>query len=92
MATGLGQGHEPRLKLGCGKARNLFDRIFGTYEAEAAEEPCRYGLTTPVLSINPVTIAFHEWGNMLRDVRRARGFRNRLRMLFGPPGAPLEPR
>ena len=70
----------------------IFDRIFGTYEAEAAEEPCRYGLTTPVLSINPVTIAFHEWRNMLHDLRRARGARNKLRMLFGPPGAPAEPR
>lgn len=70
----------------------IFDRLFGTYIAEAKDEPCRYGLTTPLLSTNPVTIAFHEWRNMLRDVRRARGWKAKLRMLFGPPGAPLETR
>lgn len=70
----------------------IFDRLFGTYIAEAKDEPCRYGLTTPLLSTNPVTIAFHEWRNMLRDARRACGWKAKLRMLFGPPGAPLETR
>jgi sterol desaturase/sphingolipid hydroxylase (fatty acid hydroxylase superfamily) len=65
----------------------VFDRIFGTYAAEAPEEPCRYGLTTPLHSANPVTIAFHEWRAMLADACRARGWKDRLRVLFGPPGS-----
>jgi len=64
----------------------IFDRIFGTYTPEAEEEPCRYGLTKPIHSRNPFVIAFHEWGNLWRDVRRAVSVRGKVRVLFGPPG------
>jgi sterol desaturase/sphingolipid hydroxylase (fatty acid hydroxylase superfamily) len=64
----------------------IFDRLFGTLVPERAEEPCRYGLTTPVGSNNPFVIAFHEWARMGRDVLKARGAREVLGTLFGPPG------
>lgn len=63
----------------------VFDRIFGTYQAELRETPCVYGLTTPITTRNPVRIALHEWGRMLRDAAAARGLRARLAVLFGPP-------
>ncbi|WP_369914961.1 sterol desaturase family protein [Xanthomonas sp. NCPPB 3005] len=65
----------------------VFDRLFGSFRAERPGVPPRYGLTTPLRSHNPVTIAFHAWPPLLRDLRRARGWRQRLRVLFGPPGA-----
>ena len=64
----------------------VFDRLFGTMAEERAEEPCRYGLTKPLTSYNPAFIALHEWLAMLRDVLRARSWRDRLGCVFGPPG------
>ena len=64
----------------------VFDRLFGTVARERAEEPCRYGLTTPLASYNPGFIAVHEWLAMARDVARARGWRERLGYVLGRPG------
>ncbi|MCB0294062.1 MAG: sterol desaturase family protein [Calditrichaeota bacterium] len=62
----------------------IWDRLFGTFQAE--EEAPTYGLTTNINSYNPIRIAFHEWQDMLRDVREAGSWRERLLYLFGPPG------
>ena len=63
----------------------VFDRMFGTFVALRPDIGIRYGLTTPVLSNNPVRIAFNEWIAMGRALRSARGARARLKVLFGPP-------
>ncbi len=63
----------------------LFDRLFGTFRSERADEPVRYGLTTPLHSYNPVRIAFHAWLGMFHDLRHARHWRERWLTLFGPP-------
>jgi sterol desaturase/sphingolipid hydroxylase (fatty acid hydroxylase superfamily) len=62
----------------------IYDRLFGTFEAERA--PVVYGLTKPLTSNNPFVIAFHEWGNLLGDLRRARTSRAVFTALFGRPG------
>ncbi|HEY1722093.1 MAG TPA: sterol desaturase family protein [Magnetospirillaceae bacterium] len=64
----------------------VFDRLFGTYAEERADNPCRYGLTTPLLTYNPVKIAFHEFIKVGRDLTGARSIRDVLGYLFGPPG------
>lgn len=64
----------------------IWDRMFGTFVAEADEEPCRYGITANLGTFNPLRIAFHEWVAMGRDVLRAKGWRHRLGYVFGPPG------
>ena len=62
----------------------IWDRLFGTFEPEYNRPT--YGLTKNIDSHNPVRIAFHEWTDMARDLRRAGSFRNTLGYLFGPPG------
>lgn len=62
----------------------VFDRLFGTFEPE--DEPVVYGLTKNIGSYNPVRIAFHEWADIVRDVRRARSWRARWKYVFGRPG------
>ena len=64
----------------------VWDRMFGTFEPEDPEEPVRYGLTKPLESFNPVTIAFHEWVALAKDVRDAGSWRGRLGLLLRPPG------
>lgn len=64
----------------------VFDRLFGTFTAERADLPCRYGLVKPQLSRNPLVFNFFEWSALLRDLGQARNWRERLGFLFGPPG------
>ena len=63
----------------------VFDRLFGTFVAERADEPPRYGLTTPLNTHNPLRIELHEWLALGRDLMAARGWRESLWVLFGPP-------
>ncbi len=67
----------------------IWDRLFGTFAAEKPQTEIVYGLVHPIGSANPVTIAFHEWGVMARDLGRARSWRARLRGVFGRPGDDL---
>jgi sterol desaturase/sphingolipid hydroxylase (fatty acid hydroxylase superfamily) len=65
----------------------VFDRLFGTFVDLRDDVPPRFGLTTPLVSHNPVRIALHGWLALAQDLRAARGVRARLRVLLGPPGA-----
>ena len=68
----------------------VWDRMFGTFEVE--DEPVRYGLTKNIHSYNLMTIAFHEWRALGRDIRATSGWRDRARRLVKGPGwEPLAP-
>jgi sterol desaturase/sphingolipid hydroxylase (fatty acid hydroxylase superfamily) len=62
----------------------VFDRLFGTFAAERADMPCRYGLVAPLYCYNPIRIAFHEWIALGRDLRRAHAWRCCWQALLGP--------
>lgn len=64
----------------------VFDRLFGTFAAESADEPCRYGLVKAETSRNPFVIVFREYAALCRDLISARSLREVLGYLFGPPG------
>ena len=67
----------------------IWDRLFGTFAQERRDLPIVYGLVHPIGSLNPLRVAFHEWGAMVRDVRRASSWQDRFRQLFGRPGESL---
>ena len=62
----------------------IWDRMFGTFQAELDEEPCRYGLVHNLGTFNVLRVAFHEWIGIARDIVRQP--RQTLGWLFGPPG------
>ena len=62
----------------------LWDRLFGTFQRE--DEPVVYGLTSNIDTFNPARIATHEHADILRDVARARTWRDRLGYVFRGPG------
>ena len=64
----------------------IFDKLFGTYATEEENSPCCYGLVTPVESVNPIWIAFHEWIAMTTDLTRSRNLVEAVNYLFGHPG------
>lgn len=62
----------------------IWDRIFKTYEPEG--EKVTYGLTTNITNkANPFYINFHEYFDMYNDVKGAKGFKQKMYMLFGSP-------
>jgi sterol desaturase/sphingolipid hydroxylase (fatty acid hydroxylase superfamily) len=65
----------------------VFDRLFGTFAAERADVPCRYGLDVPLHSYNPAWIACHGFVALARDVWRARTWRARGRTLLAMPAS-----
>jgi len=62
----------------------IWDRMFGTFQAE--EFRPTYGLTKNMETFNPVKVAFHEWMNMGKDLKRARTFKDYLNYIFNAPG------
>ena len=64
----------------------VWDRMFGTFEAEDDAEPVRYGIVKNLGTFNPAWVAVHEWVGIGRDVWAARGLRAKWLALAGPPG------
>ncbi len=62
----------------------IWDRMFGSFQAEI-QRPT-YGLTTPVGTYNILKLQYGEYGNIIRDVRAAERFRDKLGYVFMPPG------
>ncbi len=62
----------------------IFDRIFGTFQAE--EEEVIYGVTKPLASWNPLWANFDWYADMWRDLRQSMSWRDRIRLIFSKPG------
>lgn len=64
----------------------IWDKWFGTFQAELASEPCRYGLIHNIESFNPIVIAFHEWWAMAKDIVNAQSVKEAFGKVFFRPG------
>ncbi|MBG9376945.1 sterol desaturase family protein [Panacibacter sp. DH6] len=68
----------------------IWDKMFGTFQAELPDneyQPIKYGLTKNLENPNAVTIVFHEWQQLWKDIRRKDiSFRDKWNYVFGPPG------
>jgi sterol desaturase/sphingolipid hydroxylase (fatty acid hydroxylase superfamily) len=62
----------------------VWDRLFGTFTPETEE--ARYGVLKPPGSFNLLTIAFHTWRDLARDVWRAPTLAAKLGYVFRAPG------
>jgi len=63
----------------------LWDRMFGTYQAE--EEPVVYGITKELKQkANPIYLNFHEYYDMWDDIKSTKSLRKKLFYIFGNPG------
>ena len=64
----------------------IWDRWFGTFEVERADDPPKYGILHNIDTYNPLRIAFHEWWAMATDLRHVRSLRGVIGTIFGMPG------
>ncbi|MEO0868961.1 MAG: sterol desaturase family protein [Cyanobacteria bacterium J06642_11] len=63
----------------------IFDRSFGTFAVERPDCLPVYGLTHPLRSYNPVTIAFHGWRRLLQDLKRSKSWHDCFQRIIGHP-------
>ncbi|WEK34966.1 MAG: sterol desaturase family protein [Candidatus Pseudobacter hemicellulosilyticus] len=62
----------------------FWDRLFGTYYPE--EEKPTYGITTKIEnSLNPLYLNFHEYKDIVADLKTAKGWKAKLFFIFGSP-------
>ena len=64
----------------------VWDRLFGTFQEELDNEPCRYGIISNLATHNPIKISMHEWFAIIRDVWAAKSLKEVLGYWLGPPG------
>ncbi|MBT8086519.1 MAG: sterol desaturase family protein [Gammaproteobacteria bacterium] len=64
----------------------LWDRLFGTFEDEADEEPVVFGVRKPLANWNPVWANLQVYDYLLFDARNASRWRDKLGIWFRPTG------
>ena len=64
----------------------VWDRLFGSYQRELADEPCVYGIRGAIRSWNPLVALTHIYRDMLNDMLRTGSGRDRWRVLWARTG------
>jgi alkylglycerol monooxygenase len=64
----------------------VWDRIFGTFQAERDDVPPVYGITRPAATWNPIRINFQHGWLLIRDAWRTRKPWDKVRIWFMPTG------
>jgi sterol desaturase/sphingolipid hydroxylase (fatty acid hydroxylase superfamily) len=64
----------------------IWDKLFGTFQKEEDYEKVQFGLTTPINPETPVTVVFHEWKQMLHDLKISKSLKEKWLYIFGKPG------
>lgn len=63
----------------------IFDRLFGTFATERADQPIEYGITRPIGGDGLLVSWLHEYRDMFSDMARSGPLSQRLRHLWMPP-------
>ncbi|MDG1974178.1 MAG: sterol desaturase family protein [Flavobacteriaceae bacterium] len=64
----------------------IWDRVFGTFQEELAEEPPVFGVLKPVKTWNPILINFQHAFNVIQDAYYSKNILDKLRIWFMPTG------
>lgn len=65
---------------------NIWDKLYGTWQAPIKGVVPRFGISHDPDTNNPITHNLFEFQEIWRDVKRAPGLKNKLMYIFGPPG------
>ncbi|MFK7976752.1 MAG: sterol desaturase family protein, partial [Halioglobus sp.] len=64
----------------------LWDRLFGSFQEELAEEPVVFGIRGPLKSFNPMRALTHVYIDMARDSWRTKRWSDKLRVWVSRTG------
>lgn len=68
----------------------VFDRWFGTFQAERDDEPVEFGLKGRIADPNPIKLVWREWAEIFATMKQAGSVTAALRVAISPPGAPSD--
>jgi sterol desaturase/sphingolipid hydroxylase (fatty acid hydroxylase superfamily) len=78
--------NDPYIDRNYGGVFILWDRLFGTYQAELADEPCAYGVRKALHSWNPFFANAQVHWQLLQDSWHAERWWDKVRLWFMPTG------
>lgn len=84
--------NEAYLDCNYGGVLIVFDRLFGTFRPERAEEPVEYGLKGRTADPNPFKLVWREWADVFTDMRAAGTLLGAIRVALSPLGTPTPAR
>lgn len=64
----------------------IWDRLFGTWQPELDDEPCHYGTTRPLDTLNPVRANLQHWSMLARDTLNTARWQDKVSLWFRPTG------
>ena len=64
----------------------IWDRIFGTWQPELAQEPCHYGTTQPLNTLNPIKANLQHWQMLAKDTVKTASWYDKFILWFKPTG------
>ncbi|MBA3706061.1 MAG: sterol desaturase family protein, partial [Bacteroidetes bacterium] len=64
----------------------IWDKLFGTFVEEDKNEKVIYGLTENIKTHHPIKMVFHEWINIVKDLRKPSSLKAKFMYIFGAPG------
>ena len=64
----------------------IWDKLFGTFQAEREDVPPVYGITRPVRTWNPIKINFQHMWLLIKDTLRTKSITDKLKVWTGSTG------
>ena len=64
----------------------IWDKLFGTFQAERPDVPAVYGITRPAQTWNPVKINFQHVWLLIKDAWQAKSWKDKFRIWVMPTG------
>lgn len=65
----------------------IWDRLFGTFEAEDPKVPVKFGIYPKMPDDRPMTTLFYEWKKIWKDIQQPNlSFKQKFNYIFNSPG------
>ncbi|MGR6872191.1 sterol desaturase family protein [Pseudomonas sp. HK3] len=64
----------------------IWDRVFRTWQPELVDEPCHYGTTQPLNTLNPIKANLQHWALLAKDTIHTESWKNKITLWIKPTG------
>lgn len=64
----------------------IWDRVFGSWQPEKDEEPCHYGTTIPLNTLNPIKANLQHWSMLFKDMVKTQSLKDKFKLWVKPTG------
>ena len=64
----------------------IWDRLFGSWQPELADERCHYGTTQPLDTLNPLKANLQHWAVLFSDSIKTKSIKDKFILWFKPTG------